>query len=175
MKKRINWLVAILSILFVQTIYAEEPSIFEAGMKITLAMHKAEIMDTFKDKYKVTECPDDPRWREDCWMVHKLDTNEIIVSVKFENEKLVWASHTWKHHDGQSTAYSLGNSIFSLLSNITNDKETNATIRTKTSRGADVTIEEVQIDFSHRDVTIHIIHQRDLGRNSIQISESIFQ
>lgn len=170
MKKLLNLILVGFCLLIAPMAYAEEPSIFEAGMKITVGMPKATIMSNLKNAYKLVKTP---KWGDDHWSVHELDTNESILQIGFDNDVLVWASHDWKVHGEQSSAYSLGNSLFSLLSNITKDTRGVAFIKTETKRGADITLEELEIEFPQRRVSMIII--RIDKQRTVQVTESIFQ
>lgn len=150
--------------------YAEEPSIFKAGMKITIGMPKSIILSKLNNNYKLVKIPQEGH---DYWSVHELDTNKSFLQIAFNNNVLVWASHDWKVHDEKSSAYSLGNSLFSLLSNITKDNRGVAIIKTETKRGADITFGELEMEFSHRRVSMVIISSDK--QRTVQVSESIFQ
>ena len=169
MKKLMNLILICSCVLIAPTAYAEEPSIFEAGMEVKLYMPKETIIGHLESAYKLSKFPED---REDCWAVHELDTNKVILQICFEHDILVWAAHDWTIHDEDSSAYSLGNSLFSLLSNITRDTTSSALIKTETKRGSAMTLEELQVTFPHRRVLMTIV--RGERQRTIQVSELIF-
>ena len=112
MKKILNWTLVVFYLVFTPMAYAEEPSIFEAGKKITVGMPKATIMAHLKNAYKLVNISQSGG---DDWSVQELDTNKSILQIGFDDDALVWAAHDWKSHDEQSSAYSLGNSLVRRL------------------------------------------------------------
>lgn len=164
--------VLLILVLQAERLLAEDTYILAAGMKLALGMDREVVLNKLRIKYKV----DRNRFEgfgDDAWFIHDPKTNEIIAQVSFDNAGVKWASHTWRVFYEKDNSFSMARSIFALISNITKSESKAVLVSSKTSRGAEFTLEELEFTFENRMVTITII-QGDKQKTT-QIVESVFR
>lgn len=150
---------------------AEEPYIFAAGMKLTLGMERDVVLNNLKKSHKVDKFED--LFGNDSWFVHDLETNKVVAQVSFKDGVLSWAAHNWATFDANHKSFWMAKSLFELISKITASESALALVTSETKIGTASAIEEIELSFQNKKVSIGIINLEN--QQTVQIVESIFK
>ena len=151
---------------------AESPYIFAAGIKLTVGMDRDIALSNLKKSHKVEKNTFEG-YGNDSWFVKNLKTNEIIAQVSFKDGELTCACHDLRIFDERDKSFSMAKSLFNLISNITKNEVAFISIRSKTERLQELTIQKIILSFQNKEIIITLIYGDK--QQTVQIGECIFK
>jgi hypothetical protein len=136
-----------------------------AATEMRLGMLEEPLTTRLKENYLLSNAG------EHGWIVsEKTPPYKMVGSIGFTDGRLSSISKDWGSYSGDEPQ-NLGESLFSLLSSLADEKPATIAVNTKVSvRQPGLTISEIELLYPHRTVSIAIAESRQYG-NSVMISE----
>lgn len=153
-----------------RALYAQQADLFLAGTTVRLGMPKATVLGALEGKYNLTQTD------ENSWFIMEKGgpPYKHIGGLAFKDGKLSWASKDWGSF-GERGTLDFANDLFSLLSNLGQEGEAVALIKTSTPvRQPGTTLKQIQLIFPNKKITLLVAEDREKG-SSVSMQEILEQ
>jgi hypothetical protein len=165
-------LLSVICALLVQAVsvkgYVQDNALFVSGKALRLGMPKELVLPYYEKRYIVRKAKE---VSGDIWTVSekKGDLYNLVAVLSFKDDKLTGITKSWGDF-ASSEVVEAFMSLFSVLSDLTENERSNATITTKAVRDPRSFFNTIEILVGKRCVTV-AISERGLFGKSVTISE----
>ena len=150
---RILLLIVITSITVSSKCFADNDSMWLAGIDIPIGASKEQIVSMLEKTHVLEQFPVSI---DDRYFIRNKG-GEIIGQIAFTNGKVSSIARDWGNYHG-SDAHDLGEALFIVLSNLEKSGRKHAVISTETSlRSPGISLEVITLVFGAKEITVTVV------------------
>lgn len=161
----------VLAVLFTATVFAQDVSLFIAGVGIKLGMPKSAIVGRFQKPYDL-QLTDRG---SDFYIIREQDAAgiyHIVGMLWFKENRLVRASKTWLNEDSNLRSSEFIDVLYGILEQMKRRGETGPVITVSASKEPGYKSQDIYLRYTNRTIEITAIDSTRAGK-LIQITEEI--